>query len=566
MERVSPGTGRELRCRGWRQEGILRMLENTLHNAERPEDLVIYGGIGKAARDHESLRGIIESLKVLGDNETLVVQSGRAVAIMPSSVAAPRVLIANANVVPRAATREEFFDLSDRGLTMHGQYTAGSWAYIGGQGIVQGTFETFAAAAERAFGGDLTGKIVLTAGLGGMGQPQGRAVRMNGGVALIAELNRQLIAQRIEAGSVDEVFDTLDAAWERAEALAAQGEARVLAVVQNAADVAEQLADQDRVPAITTDQTSAHDLLHGYIPSCLSFDEATQLRAEDPDEYLRRSEATLLRHVTALVRLKEAGSVVFEYGNDIRQAARRLGHDRADEIPGFVPEYIRPSFGVGRGPFRWVCLSGDIADRDRLDRAARELFPDDTRLNTWLDRAASETPVEGLPARICWIGHGQRAAMALEINRLVANGELSGPVAITRDHLDSGSCAYPTRETEKMPDGSDVIADWPYLNAMLNVAGGADLVAIHQNAGIIGGSVSAGMTMVLDGTEVSAARARICFENDPAIGVIRHASAGVPEAVAYLPQSGIRAVGAGEAAARAAGASTADSTTAGVGA
>lgn len=542
MERVSPGTGRELRCKGWRQEGILRMLENTLHNAERPEDLVIYGGIGKAARDHESLRGIIASLKDLADDETLIVQSGRAVAVMPSSISAPRVLIANANVVPRAANREEFFELSDRGLTMHGQYTAGSWAYIGGQGIVQGTFETFAAAAERAFAGDLAGKIVLTAGLGGMGQPQGRAVRMNGGVAVIAELNRPLIAQRMETGSVDEVFETLDEAWARAEKLAAANEARVIAVVQNAADVAEQLAGSGRIPAIATDQTSAHDLLHGYLPSGLSYEEASELRRNDPEEYLRRSQVTLLRHVSALVALKHAGSVVFEYGNDIRQAARRLGHEQADEIPGFVPEYIRPSFGVGRGPFRWICLSGDVADRDRLDRAARELFPEDIRLNTWLDRAAEETPVEGLPARICWIGHGQRAAMALEINRLVAIGELAGPVAITRDHLDSGSCAYPTRETEKMPDGSDVIADWPYLNAMLNVAGGADLVAIHQNAGIIGGSVSAGMTLVLDGTELAAARARICFENDPAIGVIRHASAGVPEALEYLPKSGIRAV------------------------
>jgi len=518
------------------------MLENTLHNAERPEDLVIYGGIGKAARDHASLAAIIEALTQLGDAETLVVQSGRPVAVMPSSASAPRVLIANANVVPRAATREQFFELSDAGLTMHGQYTAGSWAYIGGQGIVQGTFETFAAAAERAYGGDLSGRIVLTAGLGGMGQPQGRAVRMNGGVAVIAELNRPLIAERLAAGSVDEVFDTLDEAWARAEELAHERQPRVLAVVQNAADVAEQLAETGRIPAIATDQTSAHDLLHGYLPSGLSFDEAQELRASDPEEYLRRSEATILRHVTALVRLKQAGAVVFEYGNDIRQAARRLGHEQADEIPGFVPEYIRPSFGVGRGPFRWVCLSGDAADRDRLDRAARELFPEDTRLNTWLDRAAAETPIEGLPARICWLGHGQRAQMALEINRLVANGELAGPVAITRDHLDSGSCAYPTRETEKMPDGSDVIADWPYLNAMLNVAGGADLVAIHQNAGIIGGSVSAGMTLVLDGSALSEARARICFENDPAIGVIRHASAGVPEALEYLPHSGIHAI------------------------
>lgn len=518
------------------------MLENTLFNAERPEDLVIYGGIGKAARDWPSFHAIERELRELGDDQTLVVQSGRPVAVMKTTKFAPRVLIANANVVPRAATREEFFALSDAGLTMHGQYTAGSWAYIGGQGIVQGTFETFAAAAERAFGSDLTGKIVLTAGLGGMGQAQGRAVRMNGGVAIIAEINQSRIEERLAVGAVDEIIPTVEAAWARANELAEAGTGAVIAVPLNIVEVAEWLIAEAQVPAIVTDQTSAHDLLQGYVPAGMTWEAANELRALDPSEYLRQAEQTLLRHVTAILRLLDSGSVVFEYGNDLRQAARRLGSSEVDRIPGFVPEYIRPSFAVGRGPFRWICLSGDVKDRDRLDRAARELFPEDERLATWLTRAADETPVEGLPARICWLGHGQRQRMALEINRLVREGELAGPVAITRDHLDSGSCAYPTRETEAMPDGSDVIADWPYLNAMLNVAGGADLVAIHQNAGIIGGSASAGMTVVLDGSAMSDARAEVCFENDPAIGVIRHATAGVAEAIDYLPESGIQAV------------------------
>ena len=542
LEAYPIGNGSSLRCRGWRQEGILRMLENTLHNAERVEDLVIYGGIGRAARSWPDLHAIERELTRLADDETLVVQSGSPVAVMRTTPFAPRVLVANANLVPFAATRDEFFRLSDAGLTMHGQYTAGSWAYIGGQGIVQGTFETFAAAAERAFGSDLTGRIVLTAGLGGMGQAQGRAVRMNGGVAIIAEVDASRIRARLAAGAVDEICADGDSAWSRAAELAERGRAAVIAVPQNIVDVAEGLLESGRIPAITTDQTSAHDLLHGYVPAGIDLADALALRTRDSGEYLRRSERTLLRHLDALLALQRLGSVVFEYGNDLRHAARRLGRSDAGRIPGFVPEYIRPSFAIGRGPFRWICLSGDEADRARLDRAALELFEDDARLRTWLERATDETPVEGLPARICWLGHGQRRTMALEINRLVRDGELAGPVAITRDHLDSGSCAYPTRETEAMPDGSDVVADWPYLNAMLNVAGGADLVAIHQNAGIIGGSVSAGMTVVLDGSTISESRAELCFENDPAIGVIRHASAGVPEAEAYLARSAIRAV------------------------
>ncbi|MGW6659604.1 urocanate hydratase [Rhodococcus sp. NPDC055024] len=542
MERIVSATGSALRCNGWRQEGVLRMLENTLANAERPDELVIYGGIGKAARDWPSFHAIVRELKQLRDDETLIVQSGRPVAVMRTNASSPTVLIANANLVPRSATAQRFFELSDAGLTMHGQYTAGSWAYIGGQGIVQGTYETFAAVATKYFDGSLQGRVVLTAGIGGMGQAQGRAVRMNGGVALIAEVDESRAKARLESGAVDEVLHDIPSAWHRVRELAEQGAAAAVVVIANAADVAETLLSNGWLPDIATDQTSAHDLLRGYVPSGVTFAEADTLRVASPDLYLARSEETLKRHVESLLAMRDRGTVVFEYGNDLRHAAVRIGCTQASSIPGFVPEFIRPSFAVGRGPFRWVCLSGSTEDRDLLDRTALQLFPDDQKLSTWLAKASEETPVEGLPARICWLGHGQRQRMALAINDLVAAGALAGPVAITRDHLDSGSCAYPTRETEAMPDGSDEVADWPYLNAMLNVAGGADVVAIHQNAGIIGGSASAGMTVVLDGTESSADRARVCFENDPAIGVIRHISAGVPEAAAYLPASGIHAV------------------------
>lgn len=534
---VEFGRGSELRCRGWRQEGILRMLENTLANAERPEDLVIYGGIGKAARDWPSLHAIVRELKTLGDDETLVVQSGRPVAVFRTFRNSPRVVVANANLVPRSATRERFGELSDAGLTMHGQYTAGSWAYIGGQGIVQGTFETFGACAADSFGGTLAGRVVLTAGLGGMGQAQAPAIAMNGGVALICEIDPAKIAKR--QGYLDHMARSLDEAWDVCRSAARRGEPYVVALAGNIADVAEELVRRGTLPDVATDQTSAHDLVNGYVPSGLDIDEAMKLRDDDPAGYLARAQETLRRHLVALLAMRHAGVVVFEYGNDLRRAGVEAGVADAFDIPGFVPSYIRPSFAVGRGPFRWVCLSGDPADRDMLDAAARRLFGDDRLLQRWLGEAARVLPVEGLPARICWLGHKARERMALEINRLVRAGEVGAPVAITRDHLDSGSCCYPTRETEAMPDGSDEIADWPYLNAMLNVAGGADLVAIHQNAGIIGGSCSAGMTVVCDGGEDTDERIRRCFENDPGIGVVRYVSAGVPEAVAYLESSGL---------------------------
>lgn len=535
---IGLGEGDKLRCKGWPQEGILRMLENTLANAERPEDLIVYGGIGKAARDWPSLRGILLALRELEGDETLVVQSGRAVAVFRTFEHSPRVVIANANLVPRSATPDRFGELRDAGLTMHGQYTAGSWAYIGGQGILQGSFETFASCAEQYFAGSLAGKIVLTAGLGGMGHAQAPAIAMNGGVALICEVDDEKILRR--SRYVDVIADSVEQAWSVCRSAADRRQALVVALPANAADVAEQLIKRGTLPDIATDQTSAHDLSGGYLPSGVTVAEAADLRLNNPHSYHVQVTKTLLRHVRALRSMQQAGVITFEYGNDIRRSALELGMGDAFEIPGFVPLFTRPSFAHGRGPFRWVCLSGIPEDLETLDAAARQLFPHDERLLRWLAEAPQVVPIEGLPARVCWLGHGDREAMALEINRLVASGRVNAPVAITRDHLDSGSCCYPTRETEAMPDGSDEIADWPYLNAMLNVAGGADLVAVHQNAGIIGGSCSAGMTFICDGSPSSAERIRRCFETDPGIGVVRHASAGVPEAVEYLKTSGIK--------------------------
>lgn len=536
---IGIGAGTDLRCRGWRQEGILRMLENTLANGQSPDDLLIYGGIGRIARDVPSLLAIIDELKGLENDETLVVQSGRAVARMRTFENSPRVILANANLIPRSANPKRFWELSDAGLTMHGQYTAGSWAYIGGQGIVQGTYETFAACATQSFDGTLAGRIVLTAGLGGMGQAQGRAVRMNGGAALIADVSEATMRSRLRSGAVDVIAEDLDGAWSMVRQAASDRQPTVVGLVANAADVAEVLLSTNRLPDIATDQTSAHDLLNGYVPSGLDELQASALRGQDPDRYRGLAARTISRHVNALRGMQQAGVTVFEYGNDLRQSAHDVGADGAFDIEGFVPTFIRKEFAVGRGPFRWVCLSGRIADQARLDDLARELFPDDRRLIRWLDHARTEAPIEGLPARICWLGHGDRERMALAINDLVATGELSAPVALTRDHLDSGSCAYPTRETEAMPDGSGEVADWPYLNALLNASGGADLVAIHQNAGIVGGSASAGMTVVCDGSELSRERIKRCLNNDPGIGVVRHASAGVPEARDYLARSPI---------------------------
>ena len=450
-------------------------------------------------------------------------------------------VLATCNLVPRWATHEEFERLRARGLTIHGQYTAASWAYIGSQGIMQGTFEVFGACATHHFGGSLAGRVVLSGGLGGMGSAQAPAITMNGGLALIVEIDPSRIARRLETGHVDEAFDDLDRAWRRCRDAAAAGEARAFALLGNAADVCEHFAAAREGPDCVTDQTSAHNLLHGYVPSGLNHEEAERLRRADPQSYRRRAGETAARHLRALLALRADGVPCFEYGNDLRAAGFAHGVENAFELPGFVPLFLRPSFARGRGPVRWVLLSGDPADQRAADAAACALFPRDLLLQRWLGLAAKWAPIEGLPARTCWLEYGARATMMLRLNRMVARGELSAPVAVTRDHLDSGASAWPARETENMPDGSDAIGDWPYLNAMLNVAGGADLVTIHQNAGDIGGSISAGMTVILDGSDETAERVSRVFASDPGIGVVRHADAGVPEALAFLEDSDIRA-------------------------
>lgn len=538
---IAAKTGPEIRCKGWRQEGILRMLENTVANGENPDDLIIYGSTGQAARNWESYHAIVALLQDLTDDETLVVQSGKPVAVFRSHPGAPRVLAATSNLVPRHATREEFDRLRAEGLTIHGQYTAASWAYIGSQGIMQGTYETFGACAQRYFDGNFRGRIALSGGLGGMGSAQPMAVSMHGGVALIAEIDPSRIARRLDTGHIDEAFEDLDKAWARCRAQAKRGEPGAYAILANAADVCEHFANSDDQPDCVTDQTSAHNLLHGYVPSGLSIDEARALRADDPDSYLERSKETVRRHVRALLALGSQGVPVFEYGNDLRGAAFDNGVENAFDLPSFVPLFIRPSFARGRGPVRWVLLSGEIDDQRAADEAAIALFPDDEMLQTWLGLAPRRVPVEGLPARTCWLEYGARRTLMLKLNEMVASGAITAPIAVTRDHLDTGACAFPRRETEGMPDGSDAIGDWPYLNAMLNVAGGADMVAIHQNGGDIGGSISAGMTVILDGTEATAERIDRVFTTDPGIGVVRHADAGVPEAEAFLKQSEIRA-------------------------
>jgi urocanate hydratase len=538
---IAAKTGPEIRCKGWRQEGILRMLENTVANGENPDDLIIYGSTGQAARNWESYHAIVALLQDLTDDETLVVQSGKPVAVFRSHPGAPRVLAATSNLVPRHATREEFDRLRAEGLTIHGQYTAASWAYIGSQGIMQGTYETFGACAQRYFDGNFRGRIALSGGLGGMGSAQPMAVSMHGGVALIAEIDPSRIARRLDTGHIDEAFEDLDKAWARCRAQAKRGEPGAYAILANAADVCEHFANSDDQPDCVTDQTSAHNLLHGYVPSGLSIDEARALRADDPDSYLERSKETVRRHVRALLALGSQGVPVFEYGNDLRGAAFDNGVENAFDLPSFVPLFIRPSFARGRGPVRWVLLSGEIDDQRAADEAAIALFPDDEMLQTWLGLAPRRVPVEGLPARTCWLEYGARRTLMLKLNEMVASGAITAPIAVTRDHLDTGACAFPRRETEGMPDGSDAIGDWPYLNAMLNVAGGADMVAIHQNGGDIGGSISAGMTVILDGTEATAERIDRVFTTDPGIGVVRHADAGVPEAEAFLKQTDIRA-------------------------
>jgi urocanate hydratase len=534
--------GSELSCRGWQQEGALRMLCNNLDPevAERPDDLVVYGGTGRAARDWAAFDRIVATLRRLGDDETLLVQSGKPVGVFRTHSFAPRVLLANSLLVPEWATWEQFRELEAAGLTMYGQMTAGSWIYIGTQGILQGTFETFAAVARVNGWDSLRGKVVLTAGLGGMGGAQPLAVTMNEGVALCVEVDPERLARRLDTGYLDERADDLADATQRVERAAAEGRAVSVGLVGNAADVFGELLAAGFRPDVVTDQTSAHDPLGGYVPSGVDPGDAPAARAEDPTGYVKQARESMARHCEAMVGFQRAGAEVFDYGNNLRGEARVAGFGDAFAYPGFVPAYIRPLFCQGKGPFRWAALSGDPADIARTDRAVLELFGDDEHLRRWLQMAAERVRFQGLPARICWLGYGERHQAGLAFNELVARGEVQAPIVIGRDHLDSGSVASPYRETEAMADGSDPIADWPILNALLNTASGASWVSVHHGGGVgIGRSIHAGVVVVADGSEEAARRVELVLTNDPGTGVMRHADAGYDQAREVAAERGM---------------------------
>ncbi|HUG16014.1 MAG TPA: urocanate hydratase [Thermomicrobiales bacterium] len=537
--------GGDITCKGWQQEAALRMLMNNLDPevAERPEDLVVYGGTGRAARSWEAFDAIVAVLRELEGDETLLVQSGKPVGVLRTHADAPRVLIANSLLVPKWATWEEFWRLEGLGLTMYGQMTAGSWIYIGTQGILQGTYETFAELARQHYcaDADLSGKIVLTAGLGGMGGAQPLAVTMNGGVCLVIEADPARVQRRLETRYVDDATDSLDDAVTRVQSAASERRAFSVALVGNAAEVLPELVKRGFAPDIVTDQTSAHDALDGYVVPEMTLEDARLLRASDPDGYLKRSLAAMGQHVKAMLAFQRSGSVVFDYGNNLRGQAFVAGVEDAFDYPGFVPAFIRPLFCEGQGPFRWVALSGDPADIAVTDKALMELFPEKASLHRWLTLARERVAYQGLPARICWLGYGERHLAGLRFNELVASGELSAPIVIGRDHLDTGSVASPYRETEDMRDGSDAIADWPVLNALVNTASGATWVSVHHGGGVgIGLSLHAGMVIVADGTPEAAARLERVLTNDPGTGVMRHVDAGYERAVLHAHATGLR--------------------------
>jgi urocanate hydratase len=535
--------GTELSCRGWGQEAALRMLMNNLDPevAENPDALVVYGGTGRAARSWAAFDVIVRELRQLADDETLLVQSGKPVGVLRTHEWAPRVLIANSNLVGKWATWEHFRELEKAGLMMYGQMTAGSWIYIGTQGILQGTYETFAELARQHFGGSLRGRVVLTAGLGGMGGAQPLAVTMNEGVCLAIEVDPARAARRRDIGYVDRLTDDPAEALAIARAAAADGAAISIALVGNAAEIEPAWAKAGERFDVVTDQTSAHDSLVGYVPAEISLDDAALLREHQPGEYVRRSTASMADHVRAMLAFQRAGSIVFDYGNNLRAQAQEAGVPDAFDYPGFVPAFLRPQFCEGRGPFRWAALSGDPADILRTDRAILELFPGDESLARWIRLAEERVPFQGLPARICWLGYGERARAGLAFNELVRTGEVSAPIVIGRDHLDSGSVASPNRETEAMQDGSDAVADWPLLNALVNTAAGATWVSIHHGGGVgIGYSQHAGMVVVADGTDLAARKLERVLTTDPAMGVLRHADAGYERAIDVASERGVR--------------------------
>ena len=534
--------GTEISCKGWQQEAALRMLMNNLDPevAEAPDELIVYGGAGKAARDWASFDAIVATLRRLKDDETLLVQSGKPVGVFETHEMAPRVLIANANLVPDWANWDEFRRLDALGLTMYGQMTAGSWIYIGTQGILQGTYQTFAAAGQKHYAADLAGRLVLTAGLGGMGGAQPLAVAMAGGVALCVEVDAERIRRRLETAYLDVSTDSLDEALRLADEAVAAKRPLSIGLLGNAADVYPELVRRGFTPDLVTDQTSAHDTLNGYVPNGMSLDEAVALRSADPAEYVRRAVASIVTHVEAMVALQKAGAHVFDYGNNIRGVAKEAGYAEAFAFEGFVPLYLRPLFCRGNGPFRWAALSGDPADIAVTDAALLEAFPDNEMVTRWLKMAAEKVHFQGLPCRICWLEYGERAKAGQIFNELVRSGKVKAPLVIGRDHLDSGSVASPYRETESMMDGSDAIADWPILNALVNTAAGASWVSFHHGGGVgIGKSLHAGMVVVADGTDMMAARLQRVLTSDPGSGVMRHADAGYPEAVEKARESGI---------------------------
>jgi len=537
---VKASRGNKLRCRGWKQEAILRMLENNLENAEIPEELIIYGGTGKAARNWESYDKIVETLKNLDDDETIIIQSGKPVAVFKTWKNSPRVLIANSNLVPHWSTWETFHELEKLGLIMYGQMTAGSWCYIGTQGIIQGTYETFAACAKKHFKNSLKGKIVLTGGLGGMGGAQPLAVKMNHGVCIAIECDEKRIDRRIKSGFCDEKIKDIYEALNIAKSAKKEGKPYSIGVLGNCADIHPQLVQEGFKPDVVTDQTSAHDELNGYVPAGYygdSLEEAFKLRKKDPKKYIQKSMESMKNHCNAMLDFQKNGAIVFDYGNNLRGQAKKAGLENSFDYPGFVIAYVRPMLCVGRGPFRWLALSGNPDDILKTDKIVMEMFPENKTLCNWIKLAEKHLPWEGLPARVCWLGYGERDKFALAINKMVRDKKI-GPIAITRDHLDSGSVASPYRETEGMLDGSDAIADWPLLNALLNCAAGADSVHIHNGGGVgIGLSTHAGMVVVCDGTEETDERIKRVFKTDPGMGVIRHADAGYKESINVIKKT-----------------------------
>ncbi|CUS79731.1 urocanate hydratase [Candidatus Kryptonium thompsonii] len=543
VKSIKAPRGNVLTCKGWAQEAALRMLMNNLDPevAEKPEELIVYGGTGKAARNWECFHAIVKSLKELENDETLLIQSGKPVAIFKTHEFAPRVLISNAMLVPAWATWDEFRRLEALGLTMYGQMTAGSWIYIGTQGILQGTYETFAACADKYFGGTLAGRFLLTSGLGGMGGAQPLAATMNGAAFLGVEVDRKRIERRLQTGYLDMMTDNLDEALEIVLKAKEKKEAISVGLVGNAADVLPEILRRGIIPDIVTDQTSAHDTLNGYVPNGIPYEEALELRKKDPQKYIQMAKRSIVEHVKAMLEFKRRGAVVFDYGNNIRGEAYANGVKDAFEIPGFVHEFIRPLFCEGRGPFRWVALSGDPEDIYATDEAVIKTFPENKSLVRWIQKARAHVKFQGLPARICWLGYGERAKMGKIFNEMVRTGEVKAPIVIGRDHLDTGSVASPNRETEKMKDGSDAIADWPILNALLNAVAGASWVAVHHGGGVgIGLSIHAGMVVVADGTKEMEVRLERVLTTDPGLGIARHADAGYEKAIEMAKKHGIK--------------------------